>query len=325
MQEKMYISELMSKVEFLFMNKLISKDTNENFIALAKIGDFETLDRKLEEILIHNNLESELSNYRLIKDNEELADATLDFSELRNSSSNMIKMRQFELENDKRELMSRVSTLLNQLNLNEVKYKDTKSELDRLKSKYDELDHQYKNITSEVRQKKIDEEIPHYVEDVSGKLEEDDRFFTDMARNWSIIGVSVTLFAVLAAFCTFTQGTDLLIKNPSLDIIGLLYIFIRGTLGIGLLSWLAYVCFSNSRNYTHESIRRKDRQHALSFGRLFLQIYGSSATKEDAMLVFKDWNMSGDSAFSKENNKTPPNIIDALKSFSGSLKKNKEE
>ncbi|MFW5389650.1 hypothetical protein V1952_22615, partial [Yersinia sp. 2542 StPb PI] len=74
--------------------------------------------------------------------------------------------------------MSRVSTLLNQLNLNEVKYKDTKSELDRLKSKYDELDHQYKNITSEVRQKKIDEEIPHYVEDVSGKLEEDDRFFT---------------------------------------------------------------------------------------------------------------------------------------------------
>lgn len=325
MQEKMYISELMSKVEFLFMNKLISKDTNENFIALAKIGDFETLDRKLEEIFIHNNLESELSNYRLIKDNEELADATLDFSELRNSSSNMIKMRQFELENDKRELMSRVSTLLNQLNLNEVKYKDTKSELDRLKSKYDELDHQYKNITSEVRQKKIDEEIPHYVEDVSGKLEEDDRFFTDMARNWSIIGVSVTLFAVLAAFCTFTQGTDLLIKNPSLDIIGLLYIFIRGTLGIGLLSWLAYVCFSNSRNYTHESIRRKDRQHALSFGRLFLQIYGSSATKEDAMLVFKDWNMSGDSAFSKENNKTPPNIIDAFKSFSGSLKKNKEE
>ncbi|HDL7505707.1 TPA: hypothetical protein PXN76_004175 [Yersinia enterocolitica] len=325
MQEKMYISELMSKVEFLFMNKLISKDTNENFIALAKIGDFETLDRKLEEIFIHNNLESELSNYRLIKDNEELADATLDFSELRNSSSNMIKMRQFELENDKRELISRVSTLLNQLNLNEVKYKDTKSELDRLKSKYDELEHQYKNITSEVRQKKIDEEIPHYVEDVSGKLEEDDRFFTGMARNWSIIGVSVTLFAVLAAFCTFTQGTDLLIKNPSLDIIGLLYIFIRGTLGIGLLSWLAYVCFSNSRNYTHESIRRKDRQHALSFGRLFLQIYGSSATKEDAMLVFKDWNMSGDSAFSKENNNTPPNIIDAFKSFSGSLKKNKEE
>lgn len=324
MQEKMYISELTSKVEFLFKNKIISKDTHEKFMDLAKIGDFEALDRNLEQIFIHNNLESELSNHHLIKDknDEEIATIPLDFTELRNSSSGRIKLRQLQLENDKKELMSRVSKLLNQLNLNEIKYEYTKSEFDKLKSEYEKLENQYKNITSEVRQKKIDEEIPHYVEDVSGKLEEDDRFFTNMARNWSIIGVSVTLFAVLAAFCTFTQGTDLLIKNPSLDIIGLLYIFIRGTLGIGLLSWLAYVCFSNSRNYTHESIRRKDRQHALSFGRLFLQIYGSSATKEDAMLVFKDWNMSGDSAFSKGES-TPPSVIEILKSIIPSANKNK--
>ncbi|EKN3739697.1 TPA: hypothetical protein U5E00_000073 [Yersinia enterocolitica] len=69
-------------------------------------------------------------------------------------------------------------------------------------------------------------------------------------------------------------------------------------------------------------MRRKDRQHALSFGQLFLQIYGSSATKEDAMLVFKDWNMSGDSAFSKAAD-TPPNILEALKSIIPSANKNK--
>ena len=36
------------------------------------------------------------------------------------------------------------------------------------------------------------------------------------------------------------------------------------------------------------------------FGQVFLQIYGSTATKEEAIEVFKDWNMSGGSAFSDQ-------------------------
>ena len=43
------------------------------------------------------------------------------------------------------------------------------------------------------------------------------------------------------------------------------------------------------------------------FGKIFLQIYGSTATKEDAINVFKDWNMSGDSAFS-EPTEQPPGV-----------------
>ncbi|MBW5810494.1 hypothetical protein H0I55_00150 [Yersinia kristensenii] len=325
MQEKMYISELVSKIEFLARNYLISKHAYENFMNLVNKGQFDTLEEKINDIFIHNNLNPDISKHFSVKENtfEETSGPSIDYNE--SKSLYLERMRMRKLENDNDELISKVSTLLNKLSLIESKYKSSNSDFLELKLKYDELESIYKDITSEVRQKKIDEEIPNYVEDVSGKLEKDDQFFTDMARNWSIIGVSVTLFAVLAAFCTFTQGTDLLVKNPDSDFIGLLYIFIRGALGIGLLSWLAYVCFSNSRNYTHESIRRKDRQHALSFGRLFLQIYGSSAEKKETIEVFKDWNMSGDSAFSKENNKTPPNIIDAFKSFSGSLKKNKEE
>ncbi|HED0390782.1 TPA: hypothetical protein R4I55_000258 [Yersinia enterocolitica] len=69
-------------------------------------------------------------------------------------------------------------------------------------------------------------------------------------------------------------------------------------------------------------MRRKDRQHALSFGRLFLQIYGSSAEKKETIEVFKDWNMSGDSAFSKAAD-TPPNFLDTLKSIISSTGKNK--
>ncbi|WP_261369299.1 hypothetical protein [Yersinia mollaretii] len=218
----------------------------------------------------------------------------------------------------------------------ELKNQETKNKINEIIVEKNNLVDEKKSLLSEriilikennelkalSQQKRIDKEIPGYVEKVSDKLDADDLFFTEMSRNWSVTGVVVTLFAVFAAFCTFSQGTDLILKNTNIEWIGLLYIFIRGGLGIGLLSWLAFVCFSNSRNYTHESIRRKDRQHALSFGQLFLQIYGSSATKEDAMLVFKDWNMSGDSAFSKAAD-TPPNILETLKSIMPSTMKSK--
>ncbi|MCW2487280.1 hypothetical protein J5069_15385 [Candidatus Symbiopectobacterium sp. NZEC127] len=43
------------------------------------------------------------------------------------------------------------------------------------------------------------------------------------------------------------------------------------------------------------------------FGQIFLQIFGGTASKEDAIHVFKDWNMSGDTAFS-EKTEQPPSV-----------------
>ncbi|MNL72346.1 hypothetical protein D3C87_1976430 [compost metagenome] len=50
------------------------------------------------------------------------------------------------------------------------------------------------------------------------------------------------------------------------------------------------------------------------FGEVFLQIYGSTATKQDAIDVFKDWNMSANSAFSDKTQQPPSlfNIIGSL-------------
>ena len=41
------------------------------------------------------------------------------------------------------------------------------------------------------------------------------------------------------------------------------------------------------------------------FVQIFLQMYGSTASKEDAINVFKEWNMSGDSAFSGKTEQPP--------------------
>ena len=158
-----------------------------------------------------------------------------------------------------------------------------------------------KELRSQVQQQRIDEKIPTYVNDVKSDLASDDKHFILMSIIWSIAGVFFGFLAVVSAFFTLYMNLDL--KN--LTNLQLIYIFTRGLVGIAILSWLSYICLSNSKKYTHESIRRKDRRHALMFGQVFLQIYGSTATKEDAIEVFKDWNISGDSAFSGQTEQPP--------------------
>ncbi|HAS0824840.1 TPA: hypothetical protein I3317_004691 [Enterobacter cloacae subsp. cloacae] len=55
------------------------------------------------------------------------------------------------------------------------------------------------------------------------------------------------------------------------------------------------------------------------FGQVYLQIYGTTASKEDAILVFKDWNMSGDSAFSGQTEQ-PPNSLSFISNAKEKLK-----
>lgn len=180
--------------------------------------------------------------------------------------------------------------------------------------KIKQLTSRVEELSGKVQQNRIDEKIPSYVEGVKDKLKLDDKHFILMSYIWSGFGILFAIGAIIASFITFFLKIDF----KELETINLIYVFTRGLLGITLLSWLAYFCLNNSKKYTHESIRRKDRQHALMFGQVFLQIYGSTATKEDAVNVFKDWNMSGDSAFSDQT-EHPPGIQSIISSLKDSL------
>lgn len=204
-------------------------------------------------------------------------------------------------------------TLLNaelQKNLSE-----TKKSLDISQKDINKLITQNKELQSRVHQKLIDEKIPGYVDSVKSELSSDDNHFILMSKIWAGFGGLFGLAAVAASLYSLSTN----INFESLKGFELFYSFTRGLLGISILSWLSYICLSNSKKYTHESIRRKDRRHALMFGQVFLQIYGSTATKEDAILVFKDWNMSGDSAFSDHTNE-PPGITSLFETAKEKLK-----
>lgn len=171
------------------------------------------------------------------------------------------------------------------------------------------------DLQSKVQQERIDEKIPTYVNNVKSELGSDDTHFIRMSIIWAIAGVFFGIAAVsLSIYSIFLKIDFNYIKTTEL-----FYIFSRGLIGIAILSWLSYICLGNSKKYTHESIRRKDRRHALMFGQVYLQIYGATASKEDAILVFKDWNMSGDSAFSGQTEQ-PPNVLTFLSNAKEKLK-----
>ncbi|MRS91300.1 hypothetical protein GJV04_14845 [Enterobacteriaceae bacterium RIT714] len=175
--------------------------------------------------------------------------------------------------------------------------------LEQAVSRIKQLETSNNELQSRVQQERIDEKIPGYVDSVKTELSSDDRYFIKMSQVWAIIGCIFGLLSVCASFYTLFAPIDF----NTLKGIDLIYFFTRGLIGISILSWLSYICLGNSKKYTHESILRKDRRHALMFGQVFLQIYGSTSTKEDAVLVFKDWNMSVNSAFS-DKTELPPGL-----------------
>ncbi|MGQ8841100.1 hypothetical protein ACUTQW_01490 [Serratia sp. TSA_7] len=299
--------KLFEKAKYLWKKNALTTDEFDSVMQKINRGDFDYA-HNLLELIEHEHIRNVSNNN---------SDLSLD---------DLYKTK----ENQKR-YIDGVSKRINNLEKTNTKLIITNENLKKtieilaaenetIKENSNEIQKENLELKNKHQQNRIDEKIPDYVKDVSQKLDVADKFFSDMSRYWSIAGLILALCAVASAFCTFFYGLDTILDNQKLTPTVILYTFVRGGLGIALLSWVSYISFSNARNYTHESILRKDRQHALTFGRLFLQIYGSTASKEDAIHVFKDWNMSGDTAFSSKSS-APPSPLSYIDTIKNALSK----
>lgn len=352
MQDAMYTTELLSELSFLRYNKLIDYrlisrirnqimqgDFNSANVNLDRIFNRYKIDRSSAKGFIDNFKDS--SDIKFSEedtpplkgdDNDDNDDENIEFV-LSGSDFNERNLLNSKYFNEINTLKKDIETARREINIFRDRFRaekfESKKKSEELAEKNEEylsLKTKYEKLTSEVQQQRIEDKIPQYVADVSKKLDDDDTLFMGKSQRWSRTGILLSLIAVFIAMYTFKSGIDTLTKNENIGYVTLLFVFFRGFLAIGILSWVAYLCFNMSSSYIHESILRKDRQHALSFGRLFLQIYGDTATKDDAIEVFKDWNRSGDSAFSKRNT-SPPNlfkVLDALKNSNSSTKSEPE-
>ncbi|XYK67803.1 hypothetical protein ACSJL4_001603 [Serratia nematodiphila] len=315
MLEKQFFSESLSKISYLRAHGYIESEQAQRLQRLVRIGHFDEVANEISSLYKQHELNPKNgSDFIDFADENYNEDESPNENRKQNFIISKLKNELKSAKNDNDKIQSSLNSYRSKYRQEQIELSKKNEEIESINKEYQILKTEYDKLASERQQKRIENKIPEYVKDVSNKLDSDDNLFMKKSQRWSRSGIFISLLATVIALYTFKAGFEALIASPNLGYIAILFVFFRGILAIGILSWVAFICFNMSSSYIHESILRKDRQHALSFGRLFLQIYGDTATKNDAIEVFKDWNRSGDSAFSKRHI-SPPNIFKLAEAF----------
>ncbi len=165
-------------------------------------------------------------------------------------------------------------------------------------------------------QEKIELKVPEYVTAALKVLEDREKAYRKKAAQWTTHGTAVLLVAIVATAAISVYGYGLTSSVEALSWQALLFISFKGLVILGVLGLWAKHAFTVSNAYMHEAIKRSDRAHAITFGKLYLEIYGNTVDRKELLDIFENWNITSESAFSKVSPPSfDPKIIDQLGSF----------
>lgn len=165
-------------------------------------------------------------------------------------------------------------------------------------------------------QQKIELKVPEYVTAALKVLEDREKSYRRKAAQWSVHGTIVLLVALVATAAISFYGYGFTKSAEGLSWQALLFVSFKGLVILGILGLWAKHAFTVSNAYMHEAIKRSDRAHAITFGKLYLEIYGNTVDRKELLDIFENWNITSESAFSKVGPPSfDPKIIDQLGDF----------
>lgn len=165
-------------------------------------------------------------------------------------------------------------------------------------------------------QLKIEAKVPEFVMAALKVLEDREKAYRRKAAQWTVHGTFVLLIAIAATTAISVYGYGITASVNVLSWQALFFISFKGLVVLGVLGLWAKHAFTVSNAYMHEAIKRSDRAHAITFGKLYLEIYGNTVDRKELLDIFENWNITSESAFSKANpSGFEPQIIDKLSEF----------
>ncbi|WP_220760593.1 MULTISPECIES: hypothetical protein [unclassified Shewanella] len=184
------------------------------------------------------------------------------------------------------------------------------------------INNQLNDENTELKQKqlqgKIAIEVPAFVDNAKKELATNEKHFRELAIKWNLRGnraigaaaILSVIFVIYTGILTFSSKTDL-----NWAIYGTM--LFKEMLVVSILAATAKYCYGVASAYTHESLKRTDRMHAIGFGKMYLEIYGSQVDQQDVKSIFENWNLDSDSSFTKIKeadfeNKTYNKLADAI-------------
>tara|TARA_R100001039_G_C1845470_1_gene105814 strand:+ start:376 stop:1623 length:1248 start_codon:yes stop_codon:yes gene_type:complete len=291
-------------------SKLLSTLTAKTREEWKYLLDEETLlNRELNLITsnrIDNSLEKEaIDRIRSLEQQAQLrqeqAEARLQQSELK------LSMMQQQIAQSEKQLQDQQIRAQKEHDILKKRENDLSSKLLKLKEEHE------KQI-----QNRIDIKVPEYVSNAISALEAKEMEYKTKAQDWSDKGNIALACSIGAAILALIYGAYEFSFTKKVDINWFFfgYLMLKGFVVIGLLGAWAKHAYNQSNAYMHEALKRTERTHAISFGKLYLEIYGNDVSKEDMKSIFENWNMESQSAFKDiKQEDFQPQALDKIKNI----------
>ena len=145
--------------------------------------------------------------------------------------------------------------------------------------------------------------------------------FHNKSKSWAFVGAA-SLVGSLFFFGYVTITSFSAIPNPvTWEFIT--FAALKGLIAVVLFAALAKYSLLFSNSYMREALKNADRRHAIYFGKFYLESYGAAASWDQIKEAFQHWNITGDNAFSKAEDKKTEDKFDvtALEKVAGAIEK----
>jgi hypothetical protein len=156
----------------------------------------------------------------------------------------------------------------------------------------------------EESRKAIESKSQKFVDSALQLLGRKEEKFHNIAKAWSLAGAISICSGIGFAIFSMLNSADLFHSANNSSLGFYLYTLFRGLIVVGLFGALARYSFVLSSSFMHESLKSGERLHAIKFGEFYLDAYGADAEWSQLKEAFEHWNISGQSAFSKNPSTT---------------------
>jgi len=163
---------------------------------------------------------------------------------------------------------------------------------------------------------KVEKNLADYIQKSLNDLEKKEKTFRRISY---ILYLFSFVSLLLAAIFAFINSKDLF--PISENIFQQMALIISTLVVSSLLIALSKFTFTLGKSFMVESLRNSNRIHAISFGELYLNIYGEEIEWSEFKEAFQHWNIDMGSTFSSQNAKEyDPELLKRLTEISNVLK-----
>lgn len=167
----------------------------------------------------------------------------------------------------------------------------------------------------------IEQNAPEFVNTAIKGLETRGKNLNITANIYFFIGIIAISLSIYVSCSTVKQFIEYIQLSNPWPIAT--FLIIKGIVIISLFVALSKYAVQLGKSYMHESLKIKERIHAISLGQFYLNVYKEGVSPTDLKEVFRDWNLSNqNSAFASHESKDfDPKLVESIANI---IEKSKE-